>query len=315
MLSIITTTINSPTTATIKFAELSQDNNWNFVIVGDTRTPHIEYRELEKKFSKVKYLDPDEQTLLYPQLSEIIGWKTIQRRNIGFVYAYNELQSEIIATVDDDNIPYDDWGQNILVGRDVEVDVYENIVTGYFDPFSPTNQNNFWHRGYPVECLNTKNLIKHTGVRKINVKVQADFWNGDPDVDAICRLTNLPLVKFNNFDTFTTLQPAPFNSQNTFLSRDVFPHYSVWPGVGRMDDIWASYYLRKHFNENIVYCKPSVYQERNPQDLVTNLENECIGYRYTKKFIDSNYNIDELYIPDKVRNFIAQYTLEFRKAE
>lgn len=312
MITIITTTINSPTIATLKFAKLSQENNWNFVVVGDTKTPHGEYRELERKYTTVKYLDPDEQALLYPKLSEAIGWRTIQRRNIGFVYAYNELQSDIIATVDDDNIPYDSWGQNILVNKDVEVDVYENVVSGYFDPFSPTNQNNYWHRGYPVECIQTKNHIKHTNVKRINVKVQADFWNGDPDVDAICRLTNLPLVKFNNFEPFTTFQPAPFNSQNTFLSRDIFPHYSVWPGVGRMDDIWASYYLRKNFNENIVYCKPSVYQERNPQDLVTNLENECIGYRHTKQFIDSGYDLTLPFLPDKVKIFIDEYTRAFK---
>ena len=312
MLSIITTTINSPTTATKKFAQLAQDNNWHFVIVGDTKTPHAEYRELEKRYSKVKYLDPEEQVILYPQLSELISWKTIQRRNIGFVYAYNHLQAEIIATVDDDNIPYDNWGQNIIVNKTLQVDVYENYLTDYFDPFSVTNQNLLWHRGYPVEHLSIKNAINHTGVKQINVKVQADFWNGDPDIDAICRLTKQPLVKFDNFETFTTFQPAPFNSQNTFLSRDVFPHYSVWPGIGRMDDIWASYYLRKHFNENIVYCKPSVYQERNPQDLVTNLENECIGYRYTKRFIDSKYDIDANFIPGKVREFIRLYEKEFR---
>lgn len=312
MLSIITTTINSPTTATKKFAQLAQDNNWHFVIVGDTKTPHAEYKELEKRYSKVKYLDPEDQAILYPQLSELIGWKTIQRRNIGFVYAYNHLQAEIIATVDDDNIPYDNWGQNIIVNKTLQVDVYENYLTDYFDPFSATNQNLLWHRGYPIEHLSTKNAINHTGVKQINVKVQADFWNGDPDIDAICRLTKQPLVKFDNFETFTTFQPAPFNSQNTFLSRDVFPHYSVWPGIGRMDDIWASYYLRKHFNENIVYCKPSVYQERNPQDLVTNLENECIGYRYTKRFIDNKYDIDADFIPVKVREFIRLYEKEFR---
>jgi hypothetical protein len=46
--------------------------------------------------------------------------KSIQRRNVGFVFAYNE-GADIIATVDDDNIPYDNWGDNVLVGQEVEV--------------------------------------------------------------------------------------------------------------------------------------------------------------------------------------------------
>tara|TARA_R100000908_G_scaffold48267_1_gene23995 strand:+ start:3240 stop:4181 length:942 start_codon:yes stop_codon:yes gene_type:complete len=313
MITIITTTINDPTTATKKFAKLAQDNNWTFVIVGDTKTPHNSYNDLSKQYDRVKYLSPEDQDKLYPDISNIIGWKTIQRRNIGFLYAYNELQSEIIATVDDDNIPYDDWGQNILVNKNITVDVYENRVNEYFDPFSVTNQKHLWHRGYPVEHITTKNDIDHVGVESINVKIQADFWNGDPDIDSICRLTSKPLVKFNNFDPFTTYQPAPFNSQNTFLSRDVFPLYSVWPNVGRMDDIWASYYVRKFFNKNIIYCPPSVYQERNPQDLVTNLENECIGYRYTKQFIDNMYNIQHDFIPEKTRQFIHLYSNAFKK--
>ena len=41
---------------------------------------------------------------------------------------------------------------------------------------------------------------------------------------------------------FTTPNFSPFN-QNTFLSRNVIPDYFLFPHIGRMDDIWASYYL------------------------------------------------------------------------
>jgi len=304
---IVTTTINSPTEATLKFCE---KKDWTFIIVGDTKTPEAEYRELENKHSNVIYLSPSQQELLYKELSDVLGWKTIQRRNIGFVHAYN-LGAEIIATVDDDNIPYDDWGTNLLVGKTVDADVYQNNFCNFFDPFAATNNNDLWHRGFPIEHLPIKNNISLIGRKKVHVLVQADFWDGDPDVDAICRLTKKPLIKFNPFDTFTTTQQAPFNSQNTFLHRSIFPHYSVWPNIGRMDDIWASYYLRQKFNENIVYCKPSVYQERNPQDLVKNLENECIGYRFTKQFVENNCNIHADYISENTRKFIDIYSTYF----
>ena len=35
----------------------------------------------------------------------------------------------------------------------------------------------------------TKNSIKEIGVLKRKVLVQADLWDGDPDIDAICRLS------------------------------------------------------------------------------------------------------------------------------
>ena len=57
---------------------------------------------------------------MYPELSDAIGWNSIQRRNIGLLYAY-EQGADVIATVDDDNIPYDDWGQNLLVGQTVDL--------------------------------------------------------------------------------------------------------------------------------------------------------------------------------------------------
>ena len=169
--AIITTSINEPTRATLKFAEISKKNGWNFIIVGDQKTPHSLYKELETKYrGYVEYLSPERQDELYPDLSSIIGWKTIQRRNIGFVYAYNKGY-EIIATVDDDNIPYDNWGENILVGKDVEVDVYKNKRCSFFDPFSVTNQKNLWHIGFPLEHLDVKNHIDFVGTEKVKILI------------------------------------------------------------------------------------------------------------------------------------------------
>jgi hypothetical protein len=280
---IVTTTINSPTEATLKFCEIAKEKNWTFIIVGDTKTPHNEYQKLEEEYPVV-YLTPDKQDYLYPELSEVIGWKSIQRRNIGFVYAYHQ-GADIVATVDDDNIPYSNWGDNIYVGQEIEVDLFENISSLYFDPLSPTTHKDLWHRGFPIEDLPFKNDIEYKGKTKRKVLVQADFWDGDPDIDAICRLSKKPIVKFEKFDSFCSNQLAPFNSQNTFLAREVLPFYSVLPHTGRMDDIWGSYILQYYFPNSVIYNQATVYQDRNEQDLVTNLENEVIGYRNTYKLL------------------------------
>lgn len=307
---IVTTTINQPTIATFKFCKIAQEKNWTFVIVGDTKTPHASYEQLVKTYApNIKYLNPQEQESLYPELSEIIGWKNIQRRNIGFVYAYHQ-GSDVIVTVDDDNIPYNNWGDNILVGQEVEIDLYENISSKYFDPISPTNHKDLWHRGFPIENLPFKNNIEYKGKTKRKVLVQADFWDGDPDIDAICRLGKKPIVKFDKFDPFCSNQLAPFNSQNTFLSREVIPYYTVLPHVGRMDDIWGSYILQHYFPKSVIYNQATVYQDRNLQDLVTNLENEIIGYRNTYKLLSDLENFEN-YLPEKTKEFWSIYRKQF----
>jgi hypothetical protein len=142
------------------------------------------------------------------------------------------------------------------------------------------------------------------------VLVQADFWDGDPDIDALCRLSKKPIVKFNEFNPFCSNQVSPFNSQNTFLSRKVIPYYSVLPHIGRMDDIWGSYILQNYFPNSVIYCKPSVYQDRNVQDLITNLEKEIIGYRKTFDLLNDLENYQN-YLPSESNKFWETYKKQF----
>lgn len=295
---IVTTTIQSPTKATKLFAE---KEGWTLIVVGDTKTPHDDYKDIN-----CIYLHPHEQEERYKEISDLIGWKTIQRRNIGFIHAYN-LGADIVATVDDDNIPYDCWGENLLLNKEIEVDLYEPTQSNYFDPLSVTNRNDLWHRGYPIEDLQIKNNVEYRGKIKKKFLVQADLWDGDPDIDAICRLSKMPCVKFNDINPFTSSKMSPFNSQNTFLTREVLPYYMVLPFVGRMDDIWGGYLVEKKFGSCVVYNKATVYQERNPQDLVKNLENEIIGYRNTLNFIKNVYQLE-----DKVINSYNTYLKHFK---
>ena len=192
----------------------------------------------------------------------------------------------------------------------IKIDLYENISSKYFDPISPTNHKDLWHRGFPIENLPFKNNIEYKGKTKRKVLVQADFWDGDPDIDAICRLGKKPIVKFDKFDPFCSNQLAPFNSQNTFLSREVIPYYTVLPHVGRMDDIWGSYILQHYFPKSVIYNQATVYQDRNLQDLVTNLENEIIGYRNTYKLLSDLENFEN-YLPEKTKEFWSIYRKQF----
>jgi hypothetical protein len=69
-----------------------------------------------------------------------------------------------------------------------------------------------------------------------------------------------------------------------------------------MDDIWGSYIVQKEFPGTVIYNKATVYQDRNEQDLVTNLENEVIGYRNSLNLLNDLGNF---------RSYLPVKTLEF----
>ena len=133
--------------------------DWHLIVIGDQKTPHHLFKDFD-------YFSPELQDELYPELSKALGWNNIQRRNIGYVEAFNQ-GADIIATVDDDNIPYDGWGKTYL-NEEIVADYYESI-NEVFDPLSVTNYPQLWHRGYPVELLKTKNLVNYKGKKKITL--------------------------------------------------------------------------------------------------------------------------------------------------
>jgi hypothetical protein len=292
MRAIVTTTINKPTEALKKFSE---KKDWKLYVVGDLKTPHEDYKNLD-----CIYLHPSIQEEKYKKLSDMIGWNCIQRRNIGLVEAYRD-GAEIIATVDDDNIPYENWGENVRIGKVTEVDCYEN-EKGFFDPLSVTNISHMWHRGYPIQFLSTRLCNKFVGKVKMVPLIQADLWDGEPDVDAICRLTNnCPSEKIIGSFPYTCKGMTIFNSQNTFIHRSILPDYCVVAQADRMDDIWGGIFLQKNRSSPfIIFNSPSVYQKRNYHDIVNDLERELRGHYKTLGLLkdSSEFNLFYKYYKD-----------------
>lgn len=75
---IVTTTINKPTEAIIKFDSLK---DWTLIVVGDKKTPK------NYKLKNGIYLSPEEQEKYDKNLSDLIGWNTHARRNFGHLLA------------------------------------------------------------------------------------------------------------------------------------------------------------------------------------------------------------------------------------
>jgi hypothetical protein len=263
---IVTTTINPPTEAIRRFDDI---RDWDLVVIGDLKTPR------DYKLKRGVYCDPEEQEKYDKSLSDAIGWNCIQRRNFGILIAL-DMNADVVALVDDDNIPTEDWGKDVAVGQELEVDYYETQLPA-FDPIGATNYPWLWHRGFPLQLLPLREYgRKHR--RRVKIDVQADFWDGAPDIDAICRMEHAPECRFDpSCFPLAADKIAPFNSQNTFLARDVLENYFLFPHIGRMDDIWAAYHVQAK-GCRVAFAKPSVYQQRNPHDAVHDMRQEYLGY-------------------------------------
>jgi hypothetical protein len=300
---IVTTTINPPTEAIRKFDEMP---DWTLVVIGDLKTPK------DYSLKNGIYVDPSAQEKYDRNLSDVIGWNCIQRRNFGFLWA-KDLNAEIIAVVDDDNIPYDGWGKDLMIGKETRVQYY-NISEPAFDPVGATNHANIWHRGFPLQLLPSRNYSDRAE-KTIVPDVQADFWNGDPDIDAFCRMEHSPECSFEHrFFPMSSNKLSPFNSQNTFLSGRFLRHYFLFPHIGRMDDIWASYYLQAKIGAVVVYGKPSVYQQRNVHDLVKDMKQEYLGYENNLNIVKELAASPEAifkYLPETSRQAFELYQKHF----
>ncbi len=289
---IVTTTINTPTKALKLYSKLK---SWKLIVVLDRKTPKF-------KLNNAIIVSCRDQEKISKKLSDLIGWNCIQRRNFGFIKA-KELNADIVATIDDDNIPLTNWGDDLeFLNKKVTVTKYK--TNNYFDPLFVTDYKHLWHRGYPIQLLNKRKVQSKKIVSEI-FDIKADFWNGDPDIDAICRMEHLPECKFkNSYFPFSSNKISPFNSQNTFLSSKVLKDYFLYPWVGRMDDIWASYYVQA-LGYKVFYDKASVYQQRNVHDLTVDFEKEIMGYKFNYKLLN-----DISKSPDKISTYLPYKSMK-----
>lgn len=294
--TVITTTINVPSVLEV-YAGLHDDVS--IVVAGDRKTPHDDVRRAFADYDRFSYLSPDDQLSRHYKCSDLIGWNTIQRRNIALLEAIRQ-QPDVVVTIDDDNFPV-----NNSYFRDVE-DIFGQPFSGlagqthegFFDIgqiFDPP----FFHRGFPYDVREQKSELSLTPVHNIPVGVAEGLWLGDPDIDAVTRLVNRPLVKQVSDIARSGVIARPgswtvFNTQNTAFLAELAPLMMVWPGVGRYDDIWASYAAQRVMRDTdwaIHFGAPLVWQERNPQNIVKNLRDEIYGMELTPRFL---HDLDQM---------------------
>ncbi len=302
--AIVTTTIYVPKLLDAYAADAKKfKHDVLFVVVGDKKTPaetagycaklqatsgfRVEYFSVERQ---------EEYLLRFPALKAHLPYNSIQRRNVGILFAY-QAGCERIATIDDDNflVTKNYLGSHVLGKKREYPFVRSN--TGWVNVCQLLKEKRgrrFYHRGFPVEMRRAEkwNTKKQTGRAVVN----AGLWLGDPDVDAMERLYHFAepteAVTYTGKENIAISKDAwtPFNSQNTAFLREVIPAYFLSPLIGRYDDIWAAYIL-KHITNTLGDCitfgAPVVRQERNPHNYWRDLDNERYGHALTMRFVET----------------------------
>ena len=307
-IALITTTIKVPT---VLAAYRDLDKDVMIFIAGDRKTPHQEVKHFVSSLGNaIYYSDIDQEKLGY-RSSEVIGWNKVMRRNIALLEAI-KYRADIIITVDDDNMPMDKDYFN----------AFTRILTQPFSGLEVNSEDGWfnigeylipsiYHRGFPYEKRHSKHdyVVRH--VQGVKIGVAAGLWLGDPDIGAMERITNCTRVNqiteiaqkglcvMNNLF-------SPFNSQNTAYISEIAPLLMVWVGVGRYDDIWASYVAQRvmrTLDYHVYYGPPFVWQERNQHNLWQDLRDETFGMEFTTKFCDDlvKADIGEGTIVDKLK--------------
>lgn len=269
---IVLTTVHKATEAVRKFAH----GDYDLIVVGDRKTPD-DYHALDCVF-----LDVKAQQKRYPRLSRLLPWNSYARKNLGYLYA---LQNgcDVIAESDDDTVPYADWGRlEHACSHAIIAPRYPNVYSLFCD-------RPIWPRGFPLEkILAGEEILMESALfeeRGDNVFIIQHLVDGDPDVDAIFRLTlGGKDVRFTPGCVLLDKGVlSPFNTQNTFwVHRLAFPFlYLPATTTFRYCDILRSYVAQYGIwrrGGQLAFASASAFQHRNPHDLIEDFRQELPLY-------------------------------------
>lgn len=284
----------------------AHDENVRFFVAGDRKTP-VACSHFLDTVENTFYIHPARQEEW--KCSELIGWNCIQRRNIALLEALR-WGADVVVSIDDDNFPIKNYFKNAyqMDGKHPYAGLKASSPDGWFDVgkmLSPSASQ----RGFPIDKNAQPWFEPVVGAR---IGVCSGICMGDPDIGAATRIVNAPIVHncsellhvgfvVDPHDCWTI-----FNSQNVAILRELAPAFFMMPGVGRMDDIYASLIVQKVMQERglvVHHGPPKVWQSRNKHDLVSDLEAELNGMRNIGRF---GRFLDSIVLPggsviDKVR--------------
>ena len=309
--SIVITTIYLPRVLQAfveNFQRYSRKGDVEILVIGDLKTPketHDYVAEFKNQGFHFEYWDVGSQRRWieqFPDLASIIPYNSDNRRNIGYLIAY-ERKRECIIAVDDDNYP-------------TEADYLDGYAkVGTTQRWKTVRSNSGWYnvcelleieegctvypRGYPYAYRWLEDEHHELFESENRIVVNAGLWLGDPDVDAVTRLYR-PVNSIGLKEETLVLDLStncPFNTQNTAFHWDILPcYYYVVMGqtidglkIDRYGDIWSSYLARKvidKMDDRVAYGVPLSRHRRHAHDLLKDLGGEYSGMVLTNRLVD-----------------------------
>jgi len=275
-------------------------------IICDRKTPASVYAAAAAARQQGFHIDCpslDEQSAWLGKLglpADFIPWDTDNRRNIGFLRAW-ESGAEVLISIDDDNycLPDSDFvGSHHVVGQRAG-DCHNHLLAQgeWFNIctlLQPRHADEIYPRGYPYAERGKPALPPVSAMpaelKQARVAVNAGLWLNDPDVDAITRLAQRPRMR-QALATPVLLGPqawSPVNTQNTALLRETMPaYYYVRMGfplqgmrIDRFGDILSGYFVQKcarHLGDLVRIGSPVAEHKRSPHNLFKDLYHELAG--------------------------------------
>lgn len=239
-----------------------------------------------------------------------IPWDTDNRRNVGYLRAW-EHGADVLISIDDDNFCRSD--SDFIGAHSVVAGKCADSGAAYLAEDSPwfnicgllhgPTQETIFARGFPYaarspEATTATLRALPASLSETTVAVNAGLWLDDPDVDAVTRLALRPAVTEADSREVILFGEtwSPINTQNTALRREAIPtYYYVRMGfpvkgmlVDRFGDIWSGYFLQRcaqHLGEAVRIGSPVADHRRTTHNLFKDLYQELAGIVLTEEIL------------------------------
>ncbi|MEI6240722.1 MAG: DUF288 domain-containing protein [Planctomycetia bacterium] len=275
---IVITSINPPTAAVAAFARRSPGD---VLVVGDAKTPG------DWHCPGAVFVGLPEQESLAFRIVELLPCNHYTRKMVGYLLAATR-DIDVIVDTDDDNIPKAEWA---FPRFEIACDVVTGPA-GYVNVYRLFTSGRIWPRGLPLRLIDDRRPVEiGRSTQTSRVGVWQGLADGDPDVDALYRLTHREPVSFAARAPVALAEGvvSPFNSQNTAWRRELFPllylpacvsfrFTDILRGLVAQPIMWSEGY-------RLGFTGATVDQKRNAHDLRQDFAEEIPMYVHGEKVV------------------------------
>jgi hypothetical protein len=271
--AIVVTTIFEPSPALREIAKRAPGAGYELIVIGDVSSP------ANFNLEACDYYDLGRQKKSGLRFAELCPTRHYARKNIGYLLAARAGAAFILET-DDDNFPHPEF----WLSRQLQTNAPVLRSAGWVNVYRYFTDANIWPRGLPLDAIHLPPPSLSSSPEDVACPIQQGLADGNPDVDAIYRITlTLPQTFRRNIRVaLGSGSWCPFNSQNTTWWPPAYPLlYLPAPCSFRVTDIWRSFVAQRIAWANdwhILFHAPDVTQERNPHNLLRDFADEIPGY-------------------------------------